>query len=329
MRHYSGGRAPAQKNIKRVLITTGDVDGIGFEITAKALGKIGPKKGIQFYYFKNPLSEKKYLSLIKKKFKIKKFTSLDEALKEPVSEKLIFEIESANNPAICFEEGVHRAKNKSFDAIVTAPLSKELIQESGMQDRGHTDIMRRVLDQEKNIYMAFIGKLFSIILVSDHLSIRDVPTKITRDYLLDIFSSADAFLKNLKLPKNKQRIGVLGLNPHAGEIKNLGHEEREIITPAINSAQKNKFPVFGPLIPDVAFQDSHYQKYGVFIAMYHDQGLIPFKMLHRKHHGVQVSLNTPFVRTSVDHGTAKDIFGKGKADAGSMINAIQTALKLV
>ena len=315
--------------MKRVLITTGDTDGIGFEVTAKALQKIGPKKGVQFFYIKNPLSEKKYLSLIKKKFKIKKFSTLEAALKEKFDDKSIFEIESSKNPALCFEDGVLLAKNKSFDAIVTAPLSKELIQEAGLADRGHTDIMRRVLNQEKNIYMAFIGRLFSLILVSDHLSIRDVPSRITKDYLLDIFSSADAFLKNLKLPKNKQRIGVLGLNPHAGEIKNLGHEDREIIAPAIISAQKNKFPVFGPLIPDVAFQDSHYQKYGVFIAMYHDQGLIPFKMLHKKHHGVQVSLNTPFVRTSVDHGTAKDIFGKGKADAGSMINAIQTALKLV
>ena len=315
--------------MKRVLITTGDIDGIGFEVTAKALQKIGSKKGIQFFYIKSPLSEKKYLSLIKKKFKIKKFSSLEDALKEKFDDKSIFEIESSKNPALCFEDGVLLAKNKSFDAIVTAPLSKELIQEAGLADRGHTDIMRRVLNQEKNIYMAFIGKLFSLILVSDHLSIRDVPSRITKDYLLDIFSSADAFLKSLKLPKNKQRIGVLGLNPHAGEIKNLGHEDREIIAPAIISAQKNKFPVFGPLIPDVAFQDSHYQKYGVFIAMYHDQGLIPFKMLHKKHHGVQVSLNTSFVRTSVDHGTAKDIFGKGKADAGSMINAIQTALKLV
>lgn len=315
--------------MKRILITTGDADGIGFEVSAKALNKIGPKKGIQFVYYRNQACEKKYLSLIKKKFKIKKFTAMAEALKEPYDSKIILEVENSISPALCFEEGVTLAIDKAFQAIVTAPLSKELVQDSGLSDRGHTDIMRRLLNQEKNIYMAFIGKLFSLILVSDHLSIRDVPTKITRDSLLDIFSSADQFLKMLKLPKNKQRIGVLGLNPHAGEIKNLGHEEHEIIAPAITSAQKNNFPVFGPLIPDVAFQDSQYQKYGLFIAMYHDQGLIPFKMLHKKHHGIQVSLNTPFIRTSVDHGTAKDIFGKNKADAGSMINAIQTALKLV
>lgn len=315
--------------MQKILITTGDVDGVGFEITAKALNKIGPKKNIQFYYFKNPDSEKKYISLIKKKFQIKKFLSLNEALLATPSYKSIFEIESSKNPALCFEDGVKKAKDGRFNAVVTAPLSKELIQEAGLQDRGHTDIMRRVLNQDKNIYMAFIGKLFSLILVSDHLSIRDVPTKITKDYLLDIFSCADRFLKSLNLPKNKQRIGVLGLNPHAGEIKNLGHEERDIIGPAIISAQKNKVPVFGPLVPDVAFQNTHYQKHGVYIAMYHDQGLIPFKMLHKKNHGVQISLNTPFVRTSVDHGTAKDIFGKGKADPGSMINAIQTALKLV
>lgn len=315
--------------MKRILITTGDADGVGFEVSAKALNKIGPKSGFQFVYYRNLLCEKKYVSLIKKKFKIKKFANLDDALKETPDSKTILEIETSLNPALCFEDGVKAAQLKKFSAIVTAPLSKELIHEAGLSDRGHTDIMRRVLNLDKNIYMAFIGKLFSLILVSDHISIRDVPTRITKDLLLDIFSSADVFLKNLKLPKNKQRIGVLGLNPHAGEIKNLGHEDKEIIAPAIASAQKNKFPVFGPLVPDVAFQDTHYQKYGLFIAMYHDQGLIPFKMLHKKHHGVQVSLNTPFIRTSVDHGTAKDIFGKNKADAGSMINAIQTALKLV
>lgn len=315
--------------MKRILITTGDPDGIGFEVTAKALHKIGPKKGIQFVYFKSPLCEKKYSSLIKKKFQIKKYSSLKSALLENPNSKIILEIEDPRNPALCFEEGVQYAKDKVFSAIVTAPLSKELIHASGLSDRGHTDIMRRVLNLEKNIYMAFIGNLFSVILVSDHVSIRDVPSRITKDLLLDIFSAADSFLKNLKLPKSKQKIGVLGLNPHAGEIKNLGHEDKEIIEPAIISAQNNKFPVYGPLVPDVAFQDTQYQKYGLYIAMYHDQGLIPFKMLHKKHHGVQISLNTPFIRTSVDHGTAKDIFGKNKADASSMINAIQTALKLV
>lgn len=315
--------------MKRILITTGDADGIGFEVSAKALFKVGPKKGFQFIFYHHSNCEKKYLSLIKKKFKLKKFSNMQDALREPLDSKTILEIDSPVSPALCFEEGVRFSMEKKFSAIVTAPLSKELISASGLSDRGHTDIMRRLLNQEKNIYMAFIGRLFSLILVSDHLSIRDVPTKISYDRLLDIFSSADQFLKTLKLPKNKQRIGVLGLNPHAGEIKNLGHEEREIIDLAIMSAQKNKFPVFGPLVPDVAFQDSQYQKFGLFIAMYHDQGLIPFKMLHKKHHGVQVSLNTPFIRTSVDHGTAKDIFGKNKADAGSMINAIQTALKLV
>jgi 4-hydroxythreonine-4-phosphate dehydrogenase len=318
--------------MKKILITTGDADGVGFEVTAKALGKIGPKSGVQFIYYKHTSCEKKFTKLISKKFKIKKFSELASALNEKVDFKTIFEIETDRNPVLCFEDAIVMAAqshSKAFHAIVTAPLSKELIQSAGLKDRGHTDIMRRVLNLDKNIYMAFIGKLFSLILVTDHLAIKDVPAKITKDLLIDIFESADTFLKTLKLPKAKQKIGVLGLNPHAGEIKNLGFEDQEIIAPAINSAQKNKFAVFGPLVPDVAFQDSQYQKYGVFIAMYHDQGLIPFKMLHKKNHGVQVSLNTPFVRTSVDHGTAKDIFGKNKADPGSMINAIQTALKLV
>ncbi len=314
---------------KRVLITTGDVDGIGFEVSAKALNKIGPKRGIQFLYFRNPLSEKKYLPQIRKKFSVTTVESLKEALSEKFSSNTIIEIHTPLNPALCFEEGVRAALDEKIHGIVTAPLSKELIRKSGLSDKGHTDIMRRLINQEQNIYMAFIGKLFSVILVSDHVSIRDVPSRISKSLLLDIFACATSFLKMLKLPRRAQRIGVLGLNPHAGELPQLGHEDKEIISPAIREAQKHNFPVYGPLVPDVAFQESQYQKYGVFIAMYHDQGLIPFKMLHKKLHGVQISLNTPFIRTSVDHGTAKDLFGKNKADPTSMINAIQTALKLV
>jgi 4-hydroxythreonine-4-phosphate dehydrogenase len=156
-----------------------------------------------------------------------------------------------------------------------------------------------------------------------------VAAKINKNDLLDMIKTAETFFDLLKTPKSKRKVGVLGINPHAGEIKNLGFEERNIISPAIHEAQSLGHPVDGPLVPDVAFQNPNYKKYPLFIAMYHDQGLIPFKMLHKKNHGVQISLNTPFVRVSVDHGTAKDIFGKNKADPTSMISAIKTALKIV
>src|SRR5690606_37843696 len=124
---------------------------------------IGPKRGIQVLYFRNPLSEKKYFSLINKKFNGKTFSSLDEALQEKFDSKVILEINTALNPALCFEEGVRQAIRNQLQAIVTAPLSKELIHTSVLSDKGHTDIMRRLINQDQNIYMAFIGKLYSII----------------------------------------------------------------------------------------------------------------------------------------------------------------------
>lgn len=315
--------------VKRILITTGDTDGIGFEVSAKALHKIGPKRSAQFLYFRHPNSEKRYLRLIEKKFLIKSFATLDEALDQKYDPKIILEVLNEKSPAINFQDGVQSALERNIQAIVTAPLSKELIQNSGLSDRGHTDIMRRLINQKKKIYMAFMGKLFSVMLVTDHISLREVPNKISEKDLSELFVSASEFLKMLTLPKKKQKIGVLGLNPHAGELSNMGTEEKEIISQAIKKSQDKGVPLYGPLVPDVAFQDTQFQKYGLFIAMYHDQGLIPFKMLHKNYHGVQISLNTPFIRTSVDHGTAKDIFGKNKADSNSMINAIQSALKLV
>jgi len=315
--------------MKKVLITTGDPDGIGFEISAKAFYKIGPKSNVQFFYYFNEACEKKYLKLIEKKFKIVKAYSLSEALALDLKKNQIIQISCTKNPALCFEDAVIAAKEKKLDAIVTAPLSKELIEQSGLSDRGHTDIIRRLVNQDQNIYMAFIGEYFSLMLVTDHIMLKDVAAKVTKETLSDILKTGARFFDLLKTPKSKRKIGVLGLNPHAGEIKNLGFEERNMIFPAIQEAQRNGLNVHGPLVADVAFQSPHYKKYPLFIAMYHDQGLIPFKMLHKKNHGVQISLNTPFVRVSVDHGCAKDIFGKNKADASSMIRAIQTALKIV
>lgn len=316
-------------SFKKVLITTGDVDGIGFEITLKALTSLGPQKNTQFYFFSNPKSEKKYLKLIDRKFKRFVFKNLFEALEAPCNHKYIYEILTDLNPARCFEEAALAATQERVNALVTAPLSKTLIASAGMNDRGHTDILRRLSPNKDSIFMAFKGSLFSLVLCNDHIPLNKVSESLTLEHVKSAILAAYSFLKQLRLPKKKQKIGLLGLNPHAGEISGLGDEEVKVLLPALEWAKKEKIPVFGPLIPDVCFQDGEYNKYGVFISLYHDQGLIPFKIYHKKKHGVQISLNLPFVRVSVDHGTAKDIFGKNKADPSSMKSAIQTALDLI
>lgn len=313
--------------MKTLLITTGDPDGIGFEVSAKALAKIGPRRGVRFLFFKNPSCEKRYDALIRKKFHVLSVKSLTEALLLESKYHQAIEILTNQNPALCFEEAVKAAKNKKIAAIVTAPLSKNLIRLAGLKDRGHTDIMRRVL--KRPIRMAFIGKYFSLILATDHIALKSVSQKLNAKNISTLFYDAKIFLNLLKIPTKKRRVGVLGLNPHAGEVPGMGSEEKTILLPALRKAKRLGFSIEGPLIPDVAFQPPYYKKFSLFIAMYHDQGLIPFKIFHSRCRGAQISLNLPFVRVSVDHGTAKDIFGLNKADPSSMISAIKLALKIV
>lgn len=309
--------------MKNLVITTGDWNGIGLEITFKALAKIKIPKNIRLLIYFSEHNERKYYNQIFKKYDV--FDTCETALIK-AKNKISF-IKSNLSPALCFEEAVHLAKAKKIQGIATAPLSKEEISMSGLKDRGHTDIMRRVLSKE-NISMAFWGKYFSVLLATDHIPLLEVPEHINRDSILAAIQTA---WTNASVLTNsgKIRIGVLGLNPHAAEVAGLGDEERLAIIPAVETALRSKIPVFGPLIPDVCFQNPDYKKHSIYIAMYHDQGLIPFKIYHKRFHGIQVSLNLPFVRTSVDHGTAKDIFKKNKADPTSMVLAIQKALQMI
>lgn len=304
--------------MKKIVITTGDVDGIGFEITAKALEKIKLKKNIQLLVWHSSHVQKKYLRFFRK-HRADLYTSFDDALK---SKSAIVEIVSEKNPALWFQESVKHWKK--FDAIVTGPLSKLTVEKAGLKDGGHTDILRRIVKPKKPIVMSFMGTRFSLLLLTDHIAYKDVPRSINKRVVLESIFAANTFLK---MQNRKGKIGVLGLNPHAGEIKKLGTEEKKYIAPAIRAAQARGLNVVGPLIPDITFQPQNIKKCAVYIAMYHDQGLIPFKIHHKNEKGIQVAVNLPFIRTSVDHGTAKDIFGKDKANYSSMLMAIQKAME--
>ncbi len=303
--------------MKKVVITTGDTDGIGLEITAKALLKLKIPRSIQIIYWRSSGAQNNLIEKLRKRFSPATYSKYSAALR---SNSRVVEIISDKNPALWFEESVRSWK--SIDAIVTAPLSKLTIKKSGLKDAGHTDILRRLT--KKPVMMAFWGTQFSLMLVTDHVAYKNVPGHINRKKIFDAILDCDKFLKKYK---NRGRIGVLGLNPHAGEIKKLGDEERILIAPAIRAAKARGIKVYGPLVPDVCFQPQNIKKHSMYVAMYHDQGLIPFKIYHKYNRGIQFSINLPFIRTSVDHGTAKDIFGKNKADPSSMLMAIQKAFE--
>jgi 4-hydroxythreonine-4-phosphate dehydrogenase len=312
-------------NLIKIAITTGDVDGIGFEVAAKALSKIGPQKNAQFILWRSENSEKKYLKLLDTKFKRIVVDDLKQALQ--IDGNYLVEIVSDESPAKWVEDSAKAAMQSKIHALATAPLSKTSIQDAGYKDLGHTDILKRI-SKTKSVHMGFAGEHFNVVLATGHLPLKKVPSHLSFSTVAQAILSADLLRKNLPQSKKNKPIAVLGLNPHAGEQGLIGNEEQLIFANLQAFAKEQKIPIVGPLVPDAAFFKENWNRFSAYVALYHDQGLIPFKMIHGQDSGVHISLGLPFVRTSVDHGTAKDIFGKNKANPNSMIDAIRWAIKL-
>ena len=313
----------------RIAITTGDVDGIGTEVTAKALARLKPRRGVIFFVWRSPLCPTSHLRLIDRQFKRVTVSSWPEALKVvPDSKDTIVDINSNLPPPVWVETSAKASFFKHVDAMVTAPLSKTSITAAGFKDMGHTGILQRVSKAEE-LFMGFIGSKFNVLLATGHLPLSEVASQLTADRLGRAIAASEQLRKMLDKKTSTRPLGLLGLNPHAGEGGLIGGEEQKAHTKAIEKARAAGVEIEGPLVPDAAFFRNNWRRFSVYVASYHDQGLIPFKMIHGQESGIHVTLGLPFVRTSVDHGTAKDIFGKNKADATSMLLAIEWALKLV
>ena len=314
----------------RIAITSGDAGGIGPEVVSKALKRLGPQKNIHFFLWRNSDFPKKDLRRLQSKFKLITVGSWAEALsRTPSSSKELVDICGNTNPAIWVEEAAQACYFKHLDAMATAPLSKPAIKESGMKDLGHTDILKRVA-QVKNAYMVFLGEKFNVFLASGHLPIKNVSENLNSEKVFTALQQALSLTEMLSSfdPKfSKKPIAVLGLNPHAGDSGIIGLEDEEIIEPIIKNLRDNSAKIVGPLVPDAAFLKQNYELYSLYVAMYHDQGLIPFKAVHGLS-GVHLTWGLPFIRTSVDHGTAFDIAGKNKADETSMHLAIKWSIRL-
>jgi 4-hydroxythreonine-4-phosphate dehydrogenase len=312
----------------RIAITTGDVDGIGLEITAKALHKIKPRPGVQFFVWRSPRSSQKDLALLDSSFKRITVSSWPEALKVlPASHRELVDISSILPPPLWVEASARASHFGHIDGMVTAPLSKTAIHSAGLNDMGHTGILKRV-SKVKELFMGFIGDQFTVLLATGHLPIEEVASALTAARLERAIFAANGLREVLDKKQASRPMALIGLNPHAGEAGLIGSAENRIHAGALAAAQKQNVPVVGPLVPDAAFLRGNWARYSVFIANYHDQGLIPFKMIHGQESGIQVTMGLPFIRTSVDHGTAKDIFGKNKADSRSMRLAIEWAIRL-
>ena len=219
------------------------------------------------------------------------------------------------------EKATTLAMNKEVDAIATAPINKEAIRKAGFKYPGHTELLAKKT-KTKNYAMMFVSDPFWIMLVTTHLPLNKVSKAITKKKVLQTIKLANEFLYNIR--GKKPKIGVAGLNPHAGEGGMFGNEEKKAIKPAIDEALKLGINVKGPISPDGIFYLAKVGLFDIVIAMYHDQGLIPLKLLSFNK-SVNVTVGLPIIRTSVDHGTGFDIAGKGWANPTSLIEAIKVA----
>lgn len=217
---------------------------------------------------------------------------------------------------------IDMAMCNAISGIVTCPVNKTVIKMAGYKFPGHTELLA-ARTKCNDFVMMLAGEKLRVVLVTIHIPLKDVPAVLSVEKIYKTIRITGKSLTERFGFKNP-RVAVAGLNPHAGEEGIFGDEEEKIITPAIRLAKKEGFNVSGPYPPDTIFYHAAKGHYDAVVCMYHDQGLIPFKMQHFTN-GVNTTLGLPIIRTSVDHGTAYDIAGTGQADPGSLIEAIKMA----
>jgi 4-hydroxythreonine-4-phosphate dehydrogenase len=250
----------------------------------------------------------------------------------PLREKVEFGKLNSNNAAYVVEvlkASANATRMGRHDALVTAPVQKSVINDANIRFTGHTEFLAE-LDGAKQVVMMLCGRsqehLLRVALATTHMPLSLVPQEIRFESLCQMMQVMHDDLKN-RFAIHRPRIRVAGLNPHAGESGHLGREELEIISPAIRAMQDKGILVDGPYPADTMFNPKKLDEVDAFLAMYHDQGLAAFKFATFMT-GVNVSLGLSFVRTSVDHGTALDIAGKGIAESSSMFEALSLAAEL-
>lgn len=272
----------------RIGITLGDVAGIGPEVVAKALASRRLDRRFDYEVIGNPHTRRRAAA------------------------------------ADWVVEGARRCLRGELAALVTAPITKELLHLAGYPFVGQTELVAH-LSRTKKFAMMLAGGPLRVALVTTHAPLRSVPKLITRKKIVEVAELSHAICRRLGIAR--PRIAVTGLNPHAGEGGLLGDEERRIIAPAVRCARQHGINAVGPLPADTVFYRAAHGEFDAVVAMYHDQGLGPFKLIAFDN-GVNLTLGLPFVRTSPDHGTAPDIAGKGIARPDGMIAAINLAAQL-
>lgn len=321
--------------MKKIAITMGDPGGVGPEIIAKAICCAEIRESCSPIVIGDSTVIAEAISLLKLPAKMRIIKSPEEcgstgmiALIETGEiknfEKAKPTAENGNTCVSYIKKAIELVLEKKVDAVVTAPISKEALTMAGAKWHGHTEMLAE-LTGSKNYAMMFIGGPLKIILATIHTSLKNVPAMITKDRILKTIHLAKKGCDMLGI--NNPRIAVAGLNPHAAEGGIFGNEELREILPAIRVAINEGISASGPYPPDIIFNKAFKGEFDIVVCMYHDQGLIPLKMIAFDT-GVNITVGLPIIRTSPAHGTAYDIAWKGIATPSSMIEAIKTATRL-
>ncbi len=322
------------RRIKRIGITFGDIAGVGPEVIYKALSGGKLDSGSEYILFGDKEIFSK-VSILLKKYKLKSEIIFASDLSSDYSDDKKVKFNLKDKGRISGEYGaysikwirdaVEAYKKGQIDGLVTAPINKEACHKAGFKFKGHTDFLAHLFNNPVH-KMMFYSEGLKLILVSHHKSLKSAISSLTgKDIFETIVMGNNAACK---MGIKQSEILVAGLNPHAGENGAFGDEEIEIIKPAITKAKLKGINVKGPFPPDTIFLNALKNKNSVVVSMYHDQGLIAFKMIAFDE-GVNITAGLPMIRTSPDHGTAFDIAWKGIAKENSMINAINLCAKLI
>lgn len=314
--------------MKKFFISPGDPAGIGPEISLRALSE---NKSIQKYFvlagdkdFYQDLIEKSDIDL---KLTDKESDEDGILLKHiPLQNEVILgqpDISNANYVIDVLSHGALGCLNNEYKGLITGPVNKEIINQSGFEFSGHTEFLSDIANVKK-VVMLLMNESLKIALLTTHIPLSEVPFKVTKKNLKETTSIIVKEFENTWKISNPS-VCLLGLNPHAGEGGYIGHEEEEIIKPFVNSANEN---IYGPISADTAFINQNIKKYDVFLAMYHDQALPVIKSMGFGN-TLNITLGLPFIRISVDHGTAFDLAGKNIADFSSMNEALKTSMKFL
>ena len=323
-----------------IAITMGDPCGCGPEIIVKALQNPEAADRCISFIIGDRLAMERALAVCAAPLTIHPISEPEEACSAPGGSIPLLALSSLGEadlvyakPTVAAGDAVFRyicaaaryCREGRVAAMATAPISKEAMHRAGHDYPGHTELLAELCGTDEFVMM-LAGEVLRVSLVTIHEAVADVPRLVTFEQVLKTIRITAAGVSRLT-GKPRPHLAVLALNPHCGEGGKFGGEEREIITPAIRAAQAEGVDAVGPLSADTLFYFAAQGAYDGVVAMYHDQGLIPLKLLHFDD-GVNITLGLPIIRTSVDHGTAYDLAGTGRASEKSMLAAIRMAIRM-